>query len=160
MKKFVSITRIEKLIIGTLRLNPLSLIFFSLFFFFLFGCRMQQARFHFPDQGWNPHSLHWKHGVSTTGPPGKSQPTLIWFLKRCQQIVSWQTGLHTPWAREMGYSRLVWARELTCKVCIGWSQEKITDPAHENLESLYICPLISTGDWFQDLLQTQKSEDA
>ena len=34
-------------------------------FFFFFGlCGM------FPDQGSNPPSLHWKHGVLTTGPPG------------------------------------------------------------------------------------------
>ena len=26
----------------------------------------------FPDQGWNPGPLHWKHGVSTTRSPGKS----------------------------------------------------------------------------------------
>ena len=26
----------------------------------------------FPDQGSNPGPLHWEHGVSATGPPGKS----------------------------------------------------------------------------------------
>ena len=32
----------------------------------------------FRDQGWNPRPLHWKHGVLTTGPPGKS---LLAFFK-------------------------------------------------------------------------------
>ena len=30
----------------------------------------------FPDQGSNPCPLHWKHGVLTTGPPGKSHTLL------------------------------------------------------------------------------------
>lgn len=25
-----------------------------------------------PNQGWNPCPLQWEHGVSVTGPPGKS----------------------------------------------------------------------------------------
>ena len=28
--------------------------------------------FWFPDQGWDPGPLHWKHGVLATGPPGES----------------------------------------------------------------------------------------
>ena len=31
---------------------------------------------YFPDQGLNPHPLHWKRRVLTTGPPGKS-PVLV-----------------------------------------------------------------------------------
>ena len=30
----------------------------------------------FPDQGSNPCPLHWKHGVLTSGPPGKSHTLL------------------------------------------------------------------------------------
>ena len=29
--------------------------------------------FSFASQGWNPHTLQWRQGVLTTGPPGKSQ---------------------------------------------------------------------------------------
>ena len=29
------------------------------------------------DQGWNPGSLHWEHGVLITGPPGKSPELLL-----------------------------------------------------------------------------------
>ena len=43
-----------------------------IFFCFVFGHAAQQMRSWFPDQGSNPHPLHWKHGVLTTGPPGKS----------------------------------------------------------------------------------------
>ena len=42
----------------------------------------------FPDQRSNPHLLHWKHGVLTTGPPGNSSINLIlrelWSLPSCQ----------------------------------------------------------------------------
>ena len=31
----------------------------------------------FPYQGWNPHTLHWKYRVLSTGPPGTSHKTLI-----------------------------------------------------------------------------------
>ena len=34
----------------------------------------------FPNQGSSLHALHWKHGVLTTGPPGKSQEGLILLL--------------------------------------------------------------------------------
>ena len=42
-------------------------------FIFIFFCFWPRciARSWFPDQGSNPHPLHWKHGVLTTGPPGK-----------------------------------------------------------------------------------------
>ena len=42
-----------------------------LHFFFFFGHTMWHLGSWFPDQGWNPCPLHWKHGVWTTGPPGK-----------------------------------------------------------------------------------------
>ena len=51
-------------------------------FIYLFGClgsQLQHAgslvvacEIQFPDQGSNPGPLHWEHGISTTGPPGKS----------------------------------------------------------------------------------------
>ena len=37
-------------------------------FVFVFDCIMG---FQIPNQGWDPHPLHWKCGVLTTGPPGK-----------------------------------------------------------------------------------------
>ena len=42
--------------------------------FFCFGHAMRPAGLQFPDQGWNPCPLHWKRGVLTTGPSGKSLP--------------------------------------------------------------------------------------
>ena len=50
----------------------------SFFFFFL-------ATLHsignFPDQGWNPCPLPWKHRILTTGPPGKSLEEHIFACK-------------------------------------------------------------------------------
>ena len=39
----------------------------------LSDCIPQQAGSQFPDQGSNPHPLHWKHRDSTTEPSGKSK---------------------------------------------------------------------------------------
>ena len=44
-----------------------------LFFFFFFGCTAQHMVSLFSDQDLKPCPLQWKHGVLTTGPPGKSQ---------------------------------------------------------------------------------------
>ena len=44
------------------------------FFFFLFGHAVWHVGSEFPDQGSNPCPLQWKHGVPTTGLPGKSVP--------------------------------------------------------------------------------------
>ena len=44
---------------------------FSLFFK-IFWLHHSHAGSYFPDQGWNPCPLQWKHGFLTTGPPGKS----------------------------------------------------------------------------------------
>ena len=54
-------------------------IFLYLFFFKILGCTTQNGKCQFPDQGSHPlpgppTPLHWKHGVLTSGPPGKSQP--------------------------------------------------------------------------------------
>ena len=49
----------------------------SINFLFFFGCTVWHVGSYFPDQGLNPRPLHWKHGVLTTGPPGKSQTPLI-----------------------------------------------------------------------------------
>ena len=38
----------------------------------LFGPAMRHVGSQFPNQGLNPHTLHWKQGVLTTEPPGKS----------------------------------------------------------------------------------------
>ena len=34
----------------------------------------------FPNQGSNLYPLQWKHRVVTTGPPGKSHPSILCFL--------------------------------------------------------------------------------
>ena len=43
------------------------------FFFFIFGCAVRHAGSQFPEQRSKLCPLHWKQGVLTTGPPGKSQ---------------------------------------------------------------------------------------
>ena len=52
---------------------PLTM-YFGHFFFFLFGHAVWHVGSEFPDQGSNPCPLQWKHGVPTTGLPGKSVP--------------------------------------------------------------------------------------
>ena len=51
-------------------------ILFYLFFLF-FGHTAKHVGSQFPDQGWNPRPLHWKHGVLTNGLPGKSLETFL-----------------------------------------------------------------------------------
>ena len=41
-------------------------------YFLTFGLCYEACGILVPDQGWNLHPLHWKHGVLTTRPPGKS----------------------------------------------------------------------------------------
>ena len=43
---------------------------------------------YFPDQGLNPHPLLWKHGVLTTGPPGKFYVCVYICLVSCQAPLS------------------------------------------------------------------------
>ena len=45
---------------------------FKIFSFLTFWLCYEACGILVPDQGWNLHPLHWKHGVLTTGPPGKS----------------------------------------------------------------------------------------
>ena len=40
--------------------------------FYIFGHAAQHVGYQPPNQGANPHPLHWKCAVLTTGPPGKS----------------------------------------------------------------------------------------
>ena len=60
--------------IVSLTLPSFSLWFLLLFSYLAVPHSMQDASS--PEQGSNPHPLHWKHGVPTTGLPGKS----LWFL--------------------------------------------------------------------------------
>ena len=46
------------------------------FFPFFFDHTTGHVRSYFPDQGSNLHPLHWKCGILTTAPPGKSQDFL------------------------------------------------------------------------------------
>ena len=57
------------------------------FFVFIFCCTAQHVGSYFPNQGLNLQPLCWKHGVLTTGLPGKSPlcdtlecTRLVWFL--------------------------------------------------------------------------------
>ena len=45
-----------------------------------FGRTSQHVGSQFPDQGSNPHCLHWKRRVLTTGPPGKSLSSVSFML--------------------------------------------------------------------------------
>ena len=38
----------------------------------VFECLVSAGGIYFPDQGQNLGPLHWEHGASATGPPGKS----------------------------------------------------------------------------------------
>ena len=46
-------------------------------FLFFFFVAVLHSTGNFPNQESNPHPLHWKHGVLTTGSPGKSSPGFI-----------------------------------------------------------------------------------
>ena len=63
-------------------------------FFFFFGCNLCHGGgggSQFPNQGWNPRPLHWRHRVLTTGPPGKSQTHFF-----CSSV-RWKTNLQTDY---------------------------------------------------------------
>ena len=68
--------------------------FLSFFFFFFFDLTPWCVGILFPNQGLNPHPLHWKRGVFTTGPPGKSHTFFIFsffihtFLKSINFLIS------------------------------------------------------------------------
>ena len=48
---------------------------------------MWHAGYYFPDQGSNPCSLHWKHGVLTTGPSSGKSPHIMYLKKNfCQYL--------------------------------------------------------------------------
>jgi hypothetical protein len=63
------------------------------FFFFLF---LDHALWHmgslFLIQGWNPGPLQWKHGVLTSGPPGKPQDFYFFDLLICPQFLKTTVG--------------------------------------------------------------------
>ena len=67
---------------GFFTTEPLGKPIFLYLFFLIFkilGCATQNGKSQFPEQGSHPYPspptpLHWKHGVLTSGPPGKSQP--------------------------------------------------------------------------------------
>ena len=46
----------------------------------MFGCAAQHVGSYLPDQESNPCLLHWKHGILTTGPAGKS-PRISFLFK-------------------------------------------------------------------------------
>ena len=54
----------------------------NFFFFFFFGHTAQHVGSQFPDKGLSLCPLHWKHGVLTTGPPGKSPQCKNFILKK------------------------------------------------------------------------------
>ena len=52
--------------------SPFLFLNFKKNFLLFFGCIMQHVGSYFTKQGSNSCPLHWKHGVLSTGPPGKS----------------------------------------------------------------------------------------
>ena len=52
----------------------------SLFYLFTFDRTAQHVGSQFPNQGSNPCPLQWKHGVLTTGPPGKSLQFILYLI--------------------------------------------------------------------------------
>ena len=57
--------------------SPTVQFFCFVLFVCLFGCAMRHVGSQFSSQRSNPHSLPWKHGVLTHGPPGKSQNSVL-----------------------------------------------------------------------------------
>ena len=55
-------------------------------FFSFFGCARQQVASCFPYQGSNPRPLQWKHGVLTTGYPGKFQDADLEYIEGGQGL--------------------------------------------------------------------------
>ena len=54
---------------------------------------MWHVRSQFPDQGWDPYPLHWKHKVPTIGPPGKSPDIFFisypsWAFLEVQELIT------------------------------------------------------------------------
>ena len=66
------------------------------FLFLLFWLCSVARGILFPDQGLTPCPLHWKHGVLTTGPPGKFLKSLVFEKKKKQNhnivIQYWLSG--------------------------------------------------------------------
>ena len=58
----------------------------KILFFFLFDCTTWHAGSEFPNQGWNPCPLQWKHRALTTAPPGKSLKILFDAVKKQKRI--------------------------------------------------------------------------
>ena len=71
-----SFVAFQELLGGIVQVSPVcskGISIYSLFFFFLTILLCYEAcGILVPDQGWNLHPLYWKHGVLTTGLPGKS----------------------------------------------------------------------------------------
>ena len=71
---------------------------FNQFFFFFFDHTSWHVGSWFPNWGSNLRPLQWKHGVLTTGPPGKSLQFYIsfypWELPPAQTL--WLQGLGAP----------------------------------------------------------------
>ena len=73
---------------------------FHYFLSHFFGCTIWHSRSQFPNQGWNLCPLYGKHGVSTTGPPGKSLLSLLTLLDK-------EKFLRVPGWRERDVSLLL-----------------------------------------------------
>ena len=69
------------------------------FFFFFFFCQgTWDVGFLLPDQGLNPHPLHWKHRVLTTGHPGKSQVIIFCFIQLKLILIDFHIPAYIPFA--------------------------------------------------------------
>ena len=103
----------------------------SYFFNFSFGYASRHVGSQFPSQESNPHTLHWKHNVLTTGPPGRSLGflfyalgyKLIWFIYVIAQIVpasatgsSFRCLLH-PTPSWWGFSLSAFLPSVTTRGC-------------------------------------------
>ena len=66
-----------------------------LFYFFIQAAMYGMWGSQLPGQGLNLCSLHWEHGVLTTGPPGKPRKNV--FSKKKKSRISWVEKLYMPW---------------------------------------------------------------
>ena len=84
---------------------------------FVFGCTVQHVGI--PDQGLNPRPLQWKHGVLTTGPPGRSPE--FSFEHAVFEMPKRHSGGDVKYKVARETKREVWVKEETrereCRLC-------------------------------------------
>ena len=124
--------------------GSLSFVFFFVCFFFFWPAPHVGSSF--PDQGLNPRPLHWKCGVLTTGPPGKSRTLYsrlvnVWWTNNRGEFPGRLVGRipGSPccglgsipgWGTEI--LQAAWTKKKKMCGCKGWSVNKRIIPFNPN----------------------------